>query len=202
MVVRDRFVRMALVVCTIFLTVRLSAQMGGMDKAQSVSSTAAESPSVALDEPLKLFEQEMMGVVNSMPAEKFGFAPAAGTFAAGQGAKFEGVRTFAAEATHVAEANYYFFSSISGLKPDVDVKTIETMTKKEDIVAVLAKSFAFGHRSIATITTQNAFLPIKPVDGMKTRASLAAFSVAHGYDHYGQMVEYLRMNGVIPPGSK
>jgi len=49
---------------------------------------------------------------------------------------------------------------------------------------------------------ENAFLTIKSVDGMQARVSLAAFAVAHGYDHYGQMVEYLRMNGIVPPGSK
>jgi uncharacterized damage-inducible protein DinB len=79
---------------------------------------------------------------------------------------------------------------------------IESLTSKDDAVAVLAKSFAFGHRAIATITPANAFLTIKAVDGMQTRVSLAAFAVAHGYDHYGQMVEYLRMNGIVPPGSK
>lgn len=202
MALNSIFAGMALAACTWLTTTPMNAQMGGMEKPQNATSMAVESPAQALDEPLSLFEQEMMGVVNAMPAEKFGFAPSARTFATAQGAKFEGVRSFAAEATHVAEANYYFYSSISGMKPDVDTKSIETLTKKEDIVAVLAKSFAFGHKAIATITLQNAFLPIKPVDGMKTRASLAAFSVAHGYDHYGQMVEYLRMNGVIPPGSK
>jgi uncharacterized damage-inducible protein DinB len=143
-----------------------------------------------------------MGVVKAMPADKYGFAPIAGTFAAGSPEKFAGVRTFAAEVTHVAEANYYFYSAVSGLKPDVDMKSIETLTSKEDCVAMLAKSFAFAHKAIATITVENAFVGIKPVDGMDTRASLAAFGVAHGYDHYGQMVEYLRMNGILPPGSK
>ncbi len=65
--------------------------------------------------------------------------------------------------------------------------TIQTLTTKEDCVAILAKPFAFAHKAIATITVQNAFEPIKPVDGMKTRATLAAFGVAHGDEHYGQM---------------
>jgi uncharacterized damage-inducible protein DinB len=69
-------------------------------------------------------------------------------------------------------------------------------------VAALEKSFVFAHKAIATITAENAFLAIKPVDGQNTRATLAAFGVAHGFDHYGQMVEYLRMNGMVPPGSK
>jgi uncharacterized damage-inducible protein DinB len=118
------------------------------------------------------------------------------------GSKFDGVRTFAQQATHIISANYYFYGEVSGTKPDVDMKAIEALTKKEDIVSALAKSFAFAHKAVASVTLENAFVAIKAVDGMDTRASLAAFAVSHGYDHYGQMVEYLRMNGVVPPGSK
>jgi len=102
----------------------------------------------------------------------------------------------------VAEANYYFYSTLSGIKPDVDMEKIGKLTKKDDAVAALAASFTFAHKAIATITAANAFETIKGVDGMHTRATVAAFGVAHGYDHYGQMVEYLRMNGIVPPGSK
>lgn len=161
-----------------------------------------ESPAKALDKLLGLYEYEAMGVVKAMPADKYSWAPAAGTFATGSTEKFSGVRTFAQQVTHVAEANFYFYSSVSGMKPDVDMKSIETLTSKDDCVAILAKSLAFAHKAIATITPENAFVGIKPVDGMDTRASVAAFGVAHGYDHYGQMVEYLRMNGILPPGSK
>jgi hypothetical protein len=176
--------------------------MGGMQMQESKPAVTAESPAQAMDELLSLYEHEAMGVVKAMPADKYTFAPSTATFAPGQGEKFDGVRTFVQEVTHVAEANYYFYSSLSGLKPDVDMTKIESLTSKDDAVAVLAKSFAFGHRAIATITPANAFLTIKAVDGMQTRVSLAAFAVAHGYDHYGQMVEYLRMNGIVPPGSK
>jgi uncharacterized damage-inducible protein DinB len=59
----------------------------------------------------------------------------------------------------------------------------------------------FAHKALATITPENAFVTIKGADGMQTRATVAAFGVAHGYDHYGQIVEYLRMNGIVPPAS-
>lgn len=166
------------------------------------TTVGAMSPAKALDDLLNLYEGDAMGVVKAMPADKYDFAPNAAIFAPGQPAKFDTVRTFAQEVTHVAQANYYFYSSLSGLKPEVDMKKLSTLTKKEDVVAALAASFAFAHKAIATITPENAFLPIKPVDGQGTRATLAAFGVAHGYDHYGQMVEYLRMNGIVPPGSK
>jgi hypothetical protein len=84
----------------------------------------------------------------------------------------------------------------------VDMEKIGKLTKKDETIAALAGSFAFAHKAIATITAANAFEPIKGVDGIHTRATVAAFGVAHGYDHYGQMVEYLRMNGIVPPGSK
>ena len=45
-------------------------------------------------------------------------------------------------------------------------------------------------------------ITIKGADGMNTRVSLADFAVAHGFDHYGQMIEYLRVNGIIPPASR
>jgi uncharacterized damage-inducible protein DinB len=195
MAMRLRMMAVAMVLGTCWLSVK--AQMP-----VDVPVGSVESPAKALDKMMGMYEYQAMGVVKAMPADKYGFAPSAGTFATGSAEKFDGVRTFAAQVTHVAEANYYFYSGLSGLKPDVDMKSIEALTKKEDCVAMLAKSFAFAHRAIATITAENAFVGIKAIDGMDTRASLAAFGVAHGYDHYGQMVEYMRMNGVVPPGSK
>jgi uncharacterized damage-inducible protein DinB len=87
------------------------------------------------------------------------------------------------------------------LKPDVNLGDVGKMTKKDDAMKALEGSIAFGHKAIDTITAANAFETIKGADGMNTRATLAAFGVAHGYDHYGQMVEYLRMNGIVPPSS-
>jgi hypothetical protein len=102
----------------------------------------------------------------------------------------------------VAEANYFFYNIVSGLQPDVDPRGILKLTKKEDVVAALAGSFAFAHKAVATLTPANAFEVIKsPEPGFQTRATLAGFGIAHGFDHYGQIVEYLRMNGIVPPAS-
>jgi len=173
----------------------------------AIAPGMAVEPAKALDDLLSLYESEVVGVAKAMPADKYSFAPSAATFAAGSPAKFDTVRTFGQQVTHIAEANYYFYMSLSGLKPDVDMAALDKMTKdqnvsKDDALKVLMSSLAFAHKAIGTITPANAFTAIKPVDGQNTRASLAAFGVAHGYDHYGQMVEYLRMNGIVPPGSK
>src|SRR5208282_5500861 len=152
-----------------------------------------EDPAKAVDGLLSITEFQVVGAAKAMPADKYGFAPAQGIFAAGQTTQFDTVRTFVAQVTHLAQANYFFFGW-SGLKPDGDVKAIRSITTKDDAVAALEASFIYAHKATATITAENAFVAIKPIDGFSTRTTIAAFAAAHGSDHYGQMVEYLRMN--------
>jgi uncharacterized damage-inducible protein DinB len=178
-----------------------TAQMGSSG-ATSPQVGSIATPSKAFDSQLSLIEDEMMGAVKAMPAEKYDFAPSPAIFVPGQKTEFEKVRTFAQQATHVAEANYFFYGIVSGLKPDMDVSGIEKLTKKEDVVAALAGSFAFAHKAIATLNPANSFEVIKsPEPGFQTRATLASFGISHCFDHYGQMVVYLRMNGIVPPAS-
>jgi uncharacterized damage-inducible protein DinB len=175
------------------------AQMGAAGPKAAVGSPA--DPAKEIDGMLSMYEEELTGAAKAMPADKYAFAPSASTFAAGQGAKFDTVRSFAGQIEHLIDANYYFYGTVGGMKPDVDLKALSKLTKKEDLLAALAASFVFAHKAVATITPANAFLVIKGADGMNTRATLATFGVAHGFDHYGQIVEYLRMNGTIPPAS-
>jgi uncharacterized damage-inducible protein DinB len=179
-----------------------TAQMSAGGAAQAPAPGTIAAPSSAVDSLLSIVEMEMMGAVKAMPADKFGFAPSPAIFAPGQKTEFATVRTFAQQVTHVAEANYFFYGTVSGLKPDVDVKGLEKLTGKDDAVAALAGSFSFAHKAIATLTSANAFEVLKTgFPGVQTRSTLAAFGVAHAFDHYGQMVEYLRMNGIVPPAS-
>ena len=194
-------IRLIAVWCLLGLgSLAAAAQMGGMANGPAAGTIA--TPAEAFDSQLSVIEGEMMSAVKAMPADKFGFAPSAAVFVPGQTTEFATVRTFAQQATHVAEANYFFYGIISGLKPDVDPQAILKLTKKDEVVAALAGSFAFGHKAVATLTAANAFEVIKsPEPGFQTRATLAAFGIAHAFDHYGQMVEYLRMNGIVPPAS-
>ena len=175
-------------------------QMGSAGAGPAAGTIAA--PSKAIDSQLSLIETEMMGAVKAMPADNFNFAPSAAIFVPGHATEFATVRTFAQQATHVAQANYFLYTTVSGAKPGVDMKALATLTKKDDIVAALAASFVFAHKQIATLTAANAFEVIQiPEPGFYTRGTLAEFGVGHAYDHYGQMVEYLRMNGIVPPAS-
>ena len=177
---------------------QMRAQMSGPPPSPPVGTK--EEPAQAVDGLLSMLEFQVVGAAKAMPADKYGFAPTQGIFAPSQTTQFDTVRTFAAQVTHLAQANYFFFGW-SGMKPDRDVKAIGSITSKDEAVASLQASFVYAHKAIATITAENAFVAIKPIDGFSTRVTIAAFAAAHGNDHYGQMVEYLRMNGIVPPAS-
>jgi hypothetical protein len=185
---------LALAVCSM---TGAKAQTGAT--APKVAAGTMIEPSKSFDALLKIYEDEMMGLVNAMPADKYDFAPSAAIFKPEQGVKYDGVRTFGQMVGHVAQANYFFYGLSWGTKPDVDVKAIGSMTSKDDTVKALTASFAFAHKQIATMTAANAFASLKDDS---TRASMVAFGIAHGFDHYGQLAEYLRMNGIAPPASQ
>ncbi len=157
------------------------------------ASNEAVTPAQLVDQLLSQVEKEMVPLVEAMPADKFNFAPTNGNF--------KGVRTFAEQVQHVTGANYYMFGSAASIKPAnmPDVKTLKT---KEQMVQALKDSFAFAHQAIATLNGENAMETVKPVDGVHTRAGIMLFAIVHMNDHFGQMVEYLRMNGIVPPESR
>ena len=174
-----------------------------MASAPKIAPGTMIEPARSFGDSLSGLEEELMGAVKAMPAEKFGFAPSAAIFAPSQKTDYlspdnKGVRSFGAMVAHIAQANYFYASALSGLKPDVDVKAIGSLTDKDKLVAALVASFEFLHKAIGTLTAQNAF---ESVRGTQTRASVAGGVIAHGFDHYGQLVEYLRMNGIVPPAS-
>ena len=118
------------------------------------------------------------------------------------GSDYKGVRTFAVQVKHIGASNYFIWSPLTGDKLPEGLKDgngPENLKTKADILQFLKESFALGHKAAATLTTENMLQP--PGSGKSSRLHLAEFGVAHAFNHYGQMVEYLRMNGVVPPAS-
>ena len=159
----------------------------------AIAAAAKASPAATFGKLISAQGEEVVTAAEAMPADKFNFAPTNGDF--------KGVRTFGQQLTHIAEAQYYFFGGF-GVKPTIDPKSLSSLSSKDEIVKALKASFAFARQATDTITPENAFEEIAAVDGTNTRVSIAAFSLAHTNDHYGQMIEYLRMNGIIPPASR
>jgi hypothetical protein len=154
----------------------------------------------AVDSEISNIERQIIDVAEAMPEDKYNFSPESLNI---PGSDFKGVRTFAVQVKHVAASNYFMWSHLTGDKLPEGLKDgngPENLKTKAEIIKFLQDSFALGHKAAATLTTENV---LQTADGSKSsRLHLATFGVAHAFDHYGQMVEYLRMNGIVPPASR
>jgi uncharacterized damage-inducible protein DinB len=159
----------------------------------------AETTTQVLDKSISGLEEEFVPAAEAMPEEKYSFAPTTG--------EFKGVRTFSQQVKHVAAVNYIVAASILGEKPPIELggeNGPDSVKSKADIVKFLKDSFAYVHKAIGTINDSNSLGSVKSPfgDGTTTRLRSAVLLVGHGFDHYGQMVEYLRLNAIIPPASR
>jgi uncharacterized damage-inducible protein DinB len=178
-------------ICTLALAAVVAAQD---NKSKDEHRTVAQ----VLDRTVMNVEHEFVPAAEAMPEDRFGFAPSNG--------EFKGVRNFADQIKHVAAVNYIFGAAILGEKVPVDVGDESgpaSVKTKAQIVAYLKASFVYVHKAVQTINEKNLVEPIKSPfgEGTVTRLGLATSVSAHCFDHYGQMVEYLRMNGIVPPAS-
>ena len=173
--------------------------------AAGASASPSTPPTIAsaIDREISIVEKELIDAAEAMPEAKFDFSPEKLNLA---GSDYKGVRTFGQQLKHVAAANYLIWSPITGEKPPDTVndgKGPDNMKAKAEIIKFLKDSFAFGHKSVATLNSSNLIEPITSSGGRPTtRLFLATFAAAHAFDHYGQIVEYLRMNGIVPPASR
>jgi hypothetical protein len=164
-----------------------------------LAADAAPDARQIFDRQLSNTEREVVGLTEALPADKFDFAPTNGNF--------KGVRTFALEAKHIAfEINAVASALLGETIPAQDHDNgPDELKTKDEIVKYLKDAFAHAHRAVGTLTNTNLLeLTADPFNpkGKSTRvASVTAF-YWHTYDHYGQMVEYLRMNGLTPPASR
>ena len=175
--------------------------LAGCGLALAQDAKPPEHPSVAqtLDRAISGVEGEFVPAAEAMPENKYSFVPSSG--------EFKGVRNFGEQAKHVAAVNYLVGAAILQEKPPVELggeSGPESVKTKADIVKFLKDSFAYAHKAVGTVTADNAVAPIKNPfgEGTATRLGMATVFAWHGFDHYGQIVVYLRSNGIIPPASR
>jgi hypothetical protein len=181
--------------------------LGQSAKSVSAASAPHAQPSPpaltiasTVDRQVSAIEKQIVDAAEAMPEDKFNFSPETLSI---PGDDYKGVRTFALQVKHVAASNYFLWSHLTGDKLPEGLKDgngPENVKTKADIIQFLKDSFAMGHRAAGTLTSENM---LQTAEGSKSsRIYLATFAVAHAYDHYGQMVEYLRMNGIVPLASR
>jgi hypothetical protein len=177
--------------------------------------TAASTPGPAADNQILSAQKErqalrdlfspletiVVATADAMPADKYSFVPSNG--------EFKGVRTFGQQVKHLAACNYILAAAALGEDPPADAgdeSGPETVRTKAEIIDYLNGSFASLGKAIDAIG--NTEIPVKasPISPLQadsvTRLALIEEALIHTFDHYGQMVEYLRMNGVVPPASR
>jgi uncharacterized damage-inducible protein DinB len=169
--------------------------------AKEAASLDAEQEKHALQVLAKLTEKVIVSAADAMPADKYSFAPKDG--------EFKGVRTFGQMVKHLSATNYILSAAALGEEPPADAGDElgpEVVRTKAEILNYLTGSFAYLDKAIETIgqkSTPVKSSPISPLKGTETtRLALVVESLVHAFDHYGQMVEYLRINGVVPPASR
>jgi hypothetical protein len=166
------------------------SRIGSGQNSQTPSDTAS-----IFNKHMDWMEQQFVPAAEAMPEDKFFWAPASG--------EFHDVRNFAEQLIHVAEVNFALSAAILGESPHQG-SPAEKLKNRSAVLQYLKDSFTHTHQAFSSITEQNAKLPIKhPLfDMITTRMGLGIVAIAHPFDHYGQIVEYLRMNNMVPPASR
>jgi uncharacterized damage-inducible protein DinB len=165
---------------------------------------AADKPAPSMSEifnrQIKMVESEVVSLAEAMPADKYDFAPTQG--------EFKGVRTFAQQMTHIAAVNYMIAAAALGEKNPSEEGEGEngpaSIHGKDAVVKYLKDSLVYAHKAAAALTAANAMdLMASPFGSAKTpRMQMLTEVVWHSFDHYGQAVVYLRLNGMVPPASR
>jgi hypothetical protein len=142
-----------------------------------------------------------VSAADAMPADKYGFAPTDG--------EFKGVRTFGQMVKHLSATNHILAAAALGEEPSADAGDElgpEAVRTKAEIFNYLNGSFAHLDKAIEAIGQKTVPVKSSPISPLKsteaTRLALVVESLVHAFDHYGQMAEYLHMNGVVPPASR
>jgi len=164
-----------------------AAQPGDIPKsiAESVSGT------------LQFVEGDFLGLAEAMPEDKYSFIPTVG--------RFDGVRSFGEQVKHVACAQFAFFNEFEGKKPPDDCEKggHDPAKTKAELIKYLKDSFDYSNRVLAMVTAKNALDRVEGrYAGPNTKLGISVIAVWHITDHYGQLVEYLRLNGIVPPSTQ
>ena len=158
-------------------------------KSDDIPKSIAESVSGTL----QFTEGNFLGIAEAMPEDKYSFIPTTG--------KFDDARSFGEQVKHVACAQFAFFYEFEGKKPPDDCEKgghAPAKTKAE-LIKYLKDSFDYGNGVLATLTATNALDRVEGrYAGPNTKLGISVVAVWHITDHYGQLVEYLRLNGIVP----
>jgi uncharacterized damage-inducible protein DinB len=166
--------------------------------AQAAQKTPGPAKTIpdSVNEIWTYMEQSFIALADAMPEDKWAFKPTQG--------EFKDARTFAEQVKHVACANEAWATKLRGEKPPArcDLGGPNPAKSKAEIKAYLRESFRSLDEAITATKAENLLEPAKGPYGGDNRLAVLEYALWHASDHYGQLVIYLRMNGIVPPASR
>jgi uncharacterized damage-inducible protein DinB len=190
-----------LLVCTSIVPAQTSVTPTHPTGQEDPATLDAQRERLALQILLRSMTKEIVSAAEAMPADKYGFAPTEG--------EFRGVRTFGKQVKHLAATNHILAAAALGEEPPADAGDElgpEAIRTKAEIIDYLNGSFAHLQKAVDAIGDKKLAVKSSPISPLSantvTRLALVVEACVHAFNHYGQMVEYLRMNGVVPPASR
>jgi uncharacterized damage-inducible protein DinB len=158
--------------------------------ALSLSAQAPEKPLVSSAKAMFLQTKDVITrSAEKMPDEHYAFKPT------------PEVRSFAQILGHIADAQHSICSAATGTRkapPGVE----KSKSGKAEIVPALKEAFAYCEEVIDGMTEAQAVEMMNFFGGQRTRISEIDFNTAHNYEHYGNLVTYMRLKGIVPPSSE
>ena len=161
----------------------------GQEKSQAQAAPPA-NPITASEKGLYSFvSNAAVGAAQKMPEENYSFKPT------------PEVRSFGQLVGHLADASYMFCSQASGeANPSKDIE--KTKTSKADLVAALQGGVAYCNKAFDSMTDAKGSEMVKLFNFNIAKLALFSLNSAHTDEHYGNMVTYLRLKGIVPPTSE
>ena len=174
----------------------ISIILAGLIGPASAAQDRVDPMAATVEQWFTMVEQSFVSLADAMPAARWAFAPRDG--------EFKGVRTFGEQVKHVACANFAFFNEVERKEPPAGCETggPSPAKTKSELMQYLRESFTYAGDVMRRLTAANAMDLVEgPYGGKTTRLGVSTLAVWHASDHYGQLVVYLRMNGIVPPAS-
>jgi uncharacterized damage-inducible protein DinB len=172
------------------VTVPVAALAQGSAPAPAQAAPASANPISASQNKLyKMLSGVVIAAAGKMPEENYSFKPT------------PDVRSFAELVGHLADSQYFFCSSVTGeTKPPGGAE--KSKTSKAELVSALKEAVAYCSKTYAGMTDAKGSEMTKMMNMDFAKLTVLSANTAHDYEHYGNMVTYMRLKGIVPPTSE
>ena len=133
--------------------------------------------------------RQLVAIAEAMPAEKFHYKAT------------PDVRSFGEIIAHVAGEGMMEMEAVAGVAQPGPSERFDSLRDRAEILRALSEYLEFGSRTLAGMTDQQALEAVTLRGRPSPRWAIVVGAIGHNKEHYGNLVTYLRLNGIVPPAS-